>query len=102
MSNKKFAYGEDAIEWLDLALRDMKQRTGWEFEPDMIEFLESFVSEGGIPVGSAQDLSLFVDDFYVNRERGRAGEGRTADELSEAYASVDILHYNAETGLYVI
>lgn len=107
MNDKNFAYGDAAIEWLDFALRDMKRRTGWEFSEDMVEFLESLVSDCGLCVDSPNDLRLFTDNAYVNLDWGHFGDGsyeglETEEDYVAAYEQGAITYYNTETKLYVI
>lgn len=104
---KKIVYGEDAIEWLDFALGDMKQRTGWYFSDDMVEYLKSLVSDCGLDVSSPSELINFTDNAFVNWQWGYFG-GNDFDELKTeadfvvAYEQGKIAYYNAETKLYII
>ena len=104
---KIIVYGEDAIEWLDYALGDMKRRTGWEFDEDMVEYLDSLVSEAGLDVSSPARLREFTDNAFVNWQWGHFGDAdfdelKTEADFVASYEQGNIAYYNAETKLYII
>lgn len=107
VKDKVFAYGIEAMDWLHFALNDMRQRTGWEFSDDMVEYLEDLVSDCGIDISSPCELGKFTDNAYVNWDWGHFGDGQhdgleTEQDYLEAYERGDISYYNAETKLYII
>ena len=104
---KRFVYGEDAIEWLDFALGDMRRRTGWEFDEDMVEYLANLVSDVGLDVSSPSELRNFTDNAFVNWQWGYFGDNdfdelKTEADFVAAYEQGKIAYYNAETKLYII
>lgn len=104
---KIFVYGEESIEWLDFALVDMRRRTGWEFDEDMVEYLESLVSDVGLDVSSPSELRSFTDNAFVNWQWGHFGDNcfdelKTEADFVAAYEQGKIAYYNAETKLYII
>ena len=107
MNGTNFVYGDAAIEWLNFSLHDMKRRTGWEFSEDMIEYLESLVSDCGLCVDSPNHLGIFTDNVYVNWDWGHFGDGshdglETEEDYKAAYEQGAITYYNEKTKLYVI
>ena len=106
MDSRNFVYGDAAIEWLDFALCDMRERTGWEFSEDMVEYLESLVSDCGLCVDSPSDLRSFTDNAFVNWDWGHFGDNdhgyETEADYLAAYEQGEISYYNAETKLYII
>ena len=104
---KMIVYGEDAIEWLNFALRDMERRIGWQFDEDMVEYLDSLVNECGLDVSSPAELRKFTDNAFVNWQWGHFGDSnfdnlKTEADFVAAYEQGKIAYYNAETKLYVI
>ena len=107
MNDRSFVYGEAAIDWLDFALCDMKQRMGWEFSEDMVEYLEDLVSNCGLCIDSPSELRNFTDNAFISWDWGHFGDNdhdglKTEADYLAAYESGEIAYYNAETKLYVI
>ncbi|EAH6866955.1 hypothetical protein [Campylobacter vulpis] len=102
-NNTLIVYGDEAKEWLDFALWNMKERMGWEFPEIIVNWLFEFVAEVGYELKPYPRDTLWCwDNAYVNGGWGLIEDrGWSKKEAKELYEEGDLLFFDEASGYYV-